>query len=327
MTQQATSWERDVLKKVGAPVTSGNLRLLRTWQRWEGGHTHNKATYNWLNTTLGKQFPGINSVGVRAFPDYKTGVAYTADTILGGYPSVVRALRSGKPFHQKWRAPLISDFSKWVSGSRTARPDYGQRILGSTVTTGPLQVPKPRNLSSAGPKPPKNRNEIDLTMLAGVLDDGDEFWDLVQMAPLEMPELAGPAAKPKPAPPPSGEIDLKPGGGWGGSLAVAKKLSRLAIQDGLKVTSEKRDRQHTASGGVSDHWVGSKTSYAYDMAGSVEQMDKAAKRILDALGIPWDGSSSIVQNKNVNGYRIQVLYRTEVGGNHYDHIHIGVRKI
>jgi len=28
-----------------------------------------------------------------------------------------------------------------------------------------------------------------------------------------------------------------------------------------------------------------------------------------------------------NGYRIQVLYRTDVGGDHHNHIHVGVKKI
>ena len=191
----AEGWERDVLKAIGAPVTAGNLRLLRTWQRWEGGHTKNKATYNWLNTTKGRQFPGINSVGVRAFPDYRTGIAYTADTIIGGYPGIVSALRSGKPYTPKFRDPLMSDFSKWVSGSRDGNLSYGQRILGGSQSFTPAV--------NKGPsvKQPKSRNELDLRALASVLDDGDDFWDLVAMNPIEMPEMAAPISKPHPMEP------------------------------------------------------------------------------------------------------------------------------
>jgi hypothetical protein len=93
----------------------------------------------------------------------------------------------------------------------------------------------------------------------------------------------------------------------------------------LTATSEKRSTKNTASGGVSDHWEGSTNAYAYDLSGSVANMDKAAKALMRQFGINWDGGE-IVKNIYRNGYRIQILYRTHVGGNHYDHIHIGVRR-
>lgn len=230
----AESWERDVLKTIQAPVTTGNLRLLRAWQRWEGGATHNDATWNWLNTTRGKQFPSINSVGVRAFPDYRTGVAYTADTLIGGYPSVISALRSGKPYSPKYKASLISDFSKWVSGSRTARPDYGARILGTTVPAP--QVPAGGRteaaVSSIGTraKLPKNRNEIDLSPIKWILDDGDDFWDLIGTPPEQFPELALPISTPHPMskPTPETEIPFK-----GKAFNVPLQWSGTHVTDGL----------------------------------------------------------------------------------------------
>jgi hypothetical protein len=84
----------------------------------------------------------------------------------------------------------------------------------------------------------------------------------------------------------------------------------------------------TASGGISDHWTGSRTSYAYDLSNGsapTPQMDKAATQIAAALGVPnWHGG---VLNVNKGGYRYQVLYRTHVGGNHFNHVHVGVRKL
>jgi murein DD-endopeptidase MepM/ murein hydrolase activator NlpD len=181
-------WERDVLRTLRAPVTTGNLRLLRAWQRAEGGHTHNNATYNWLNTTRGKQFPAMNSVGVRQFPDYRTGVAYTADTIIGGYPGIVEALRAGKPYASNYRDGVLADFSKWVSGSRTSRLDYGYKILGTQPrTTQHVNQVK-------APKLPKNR--MSLASLGAVLDDGDDFWDMVAANPIEFPEMAAPISQP-----------------------------------------------------------------------------------------------------------------------------------
>lgn len=120
---------------------------------------------------------------------------------------------------------------------------------------------------------------------------------------------------------------LRPAGTeWGGSKSIADRLANVAIGAGeLDVSSTKRDTKATASGGVSDHWVGSTNAYAYDLAGTVAAMDRAARALMAALGVSWDGGE-IVENVRAFGYRVQVLYRTNVGGNHYDHIHIGVRK-
>lgn len=120
---------------------------------------------------------------------------------------------------------------------------------------------------------------------------------------------------------------LRPSGTeWGGSKSIADRLANVAIAAGeLDVTSTKRDTKATASGGVSDHWVGSTNAYAYDLAGTVAAMDRAARALMAVLGVSWDGGE-IVANVRAFGYRVQVLYRTNVGGNHYDHIHIGVRK-
>lgn len=123
---------------------------------------------------------------------------------------------------------------------------------------------------------------------------------------------------------------LKPGGGWGGSYNVAKSLADIGKQLGLTAVSEKRDTRSTKSGGVSDHWVGSKDAYAFDLSNGgspTPEMDEAAKRIAAQLGIKYDGKSELVATVTRNGYRIQLLYRTQVGGNHNDHLHLGVRKV
>lgn len=120
-----------------------------------------------------------------------------------------------------------------------------------------------------------------------------------------------------------GAAPIRPGGGWGGSKGVA---SGLVGGLGLAATSEKRERMSTASGGVSDHWVGSKNAYAYDLGGNTAQMDRAAVNLARRLGIPYRRGRPLEATINRNGYRIQVLYRTNTGGNHYDHIHVGVRR-
>lgn len=139
----------DVLKAIGAPVTPQNLQFLKRWQVHEGGWTNNSATFNPLNTTRGPGKP-INSVGVKAFPNYQIGVRSTAETLLNGrYPNLVAGLRSGNPYS----FDLTGDLSTWVSGSPTGGLSYAQRVLGTESIGGQkapaLEVPKSTNAQPA----------------------------------------------------------------------------------------------------------------------------------------------------------------------------------
>lgn len=149
------NWEADVLKRIGAPVTKQNLRFLRSWQAQEGGWTHNDATYNPLNTTHG---PGrsINSVGVKQFGDYKTGMDMTAQTILNGrYPNLVQGLRAGNPYNSN----VSGDLSTWVSGSPTKGLSYASRVMGGKgAAKQPQFVPVGMPRSGAGRQPTQGQN-------------------------------------------------------------------------------------------------------------------------------------------------------------------------
>lgn len=128
---------------------------------------------------------------------------------------------------------------------------------------------------------------------------------------------------------PGSPIALSPGGGWAGSHALAQTLASIGQKNGLSIASEKRARQLTASGNNSDHWVGSKSAYAYDLSNGAKtpQEDATAMAIATALGAAGQwvrmGRQGIL-NINKGGYRYQMLWRT---GGHFDHVHIGVRKL
>lgn len=86
------SWAKDLLTRLGYPVTKNNVTSVLAWEYAEGGHFQNKASYNPLNTTTGKgRYPAINSVGVRAYPDYSTGMKETIATLRLGYYKTVRS--------------------------------------------------------------------------------------------------------------------------------------------------------------------------------------------------------------------------------------------
>lgn len=143
-------WRADVLRAIGAPVTEANLRFLSNWQRWEGGHTNNSATYNWLNTTQGQGTP-INSVGVKAFPSYGAGIQNTAATIQNGrYGDIVAGLRGGNPY----AADVSAGLSTWVSGSPTGNLGYASKVLGGTVSDAPAAMrDAPAPPTQADPRP------------------------------------------------------------------------------------------------------------------------------------------------------------------------------
>lgn len=123
------------------------------------------------------------------------------------------------------------------------------------------------------------------------------------------------------------QAELCPIGPWGGT---ERPVERLAALTGLPVTSTKRTRQMTASGGTSDHWVGCAKCYANDLGTSAPAGDAAASRIASAIGGPgyadW-GAKGGVLNVERCGIRFQLLWRTYVGGNHWNHIHIGARRV
>ncbi len=125
-------WRIDTLKALGAPLTLANLKFLSDWQRREGGHTANSATWNYLNSTSGSQYPAINSEGVRKYPDYTTGIRYTVSTLNNGlYTSVVRGLKSGNPYSPTLRQGVLGDLSTWVSGTRAGNLGYAASVLGT----------------------------------------------------------------------------------------------------------------------------------------------------------------------------------------------------
>lgn len=118
------------------------------------------------------------------------------------------------------------------------------------------------------------------------------------------------------------------GGNWGGSLPRALQLAKLV---GATPTSQKRTRKHTASGGISDHWSGSTSSYAVDLPYTAQSGwtprtdpgDRAFMQLVRFLGQP-NLRPGAWRNINRDGYRYQLGW--QVPG-HFNHIHIGVQRV
>lgn len=143
-------WRKDLLTAIHAPITPKNLKLLAAWQRWEGGHTNNRAKYNWLNTTI--DAPGavesINSVGVKRFKSYQAGINALASTLLNGrYNNIVKGFRFGDPY----RYNISPGLQVWVSGRPDGNPEYARKVMGGAGAPKATQ-PRPRSGGGGGAK-------------------------------------------------------------------------------------------------------------------------------------------------------------------------------
>ncbi len=115
---------------------------------------------------------------------------------------------------------------------------------------------------------------------------------------------------------------LKPGGSHNGSEAPVRRAIKIAVANGLTVTSTKRSSLSTTS----DHHVSQTQAFAADLSNGsspTPQMDKTARELAAALGHPdfRAGVLSVTRGRA----RAQLLWRTKVGGNHFNHVHFGVR--
>jgi hypothetical protein len=115
-----------------------------------------------------------------------------------------------------------------------------------------------------------------------------------------------------------------PGGGFGGSQAPILRAVKIARRNELIVTSLKRSSGSTGS----DHHTSQVRSFAADLSNGsapTPQMDRVARRLGKLLGNP--NFTGGVMNAQIGGLRFQLLYRTNVGGNHFNHVHIGCRAL
>lgn len=144
------SFAADLVTALGGKPTKQAQSLFNAWQRWEGGWTNNRATYNPLNLTApGSGLPTINSVGVVALPSYQAGIQRTADLIRSGYPTIAKALQTGQ--YDFSNPALQADFNRWLTGNRTpGMSKYVSKIAGSlgvpvsqvqTLPGGPAAAP------------------------------------------------------------------------------------------------------------------------------------------------------------------------------------------
>lgn len=83
----------------------------------------------------------------------------------------------------------------------------------------------------------------------------------------------------------------------------------------------------TVDGNRSDHQGPPGVAWAADMSDgyTTPNEDKLADELAKTFGIPWTGSGLVTKTTKYN--RFQLIYRTNRGGNHFNHVHFGVKKL
>lgn len=107
--------------------------------------------------------------------------------------------------------------------------------------------------------------------------------------------------------------------------AVKMFVQRLSgiLGTSLTIGTGSNHTEMTTDGNVSDHWTG----HAADVPLSGAALTKAGQTALIMAGMP---SAQALQqrgglfNLNVGGHRVQIIFNSMQGGNHFNHLHIGI---
>lgn len=89
-----------LLQRLRIPVSAGAVKALVGWQNAEGGHWHNQARFNPLNTT--QPAAGAGNTGsqgnIKVYRNWNQGLDATVQTLRNGrYGGILNALRAGNP--------------------------------------------------------------------------------------------------------------------------------------------------------------------------------------------------------------------------------------
>lgn len=107
----------------------------------------------------------------------------------------------------------------------------------------------------------------------------------------------------------------------------------IANRDGVRVTPESVDAANavhgpTKGGSRSDHEGPPDVAWAADLSNgyTTPQEDQLAADLAQRFGIPWHGAGLV--SATHDGFRFQLIYRinTPQAGDHYTHVHFGVRR-
>jgi hypothetical protein len=376
-----------VLKRLGKPVTRANVRALVGWEHAEGGHFHNDARFNPLNTT--EPAPGAGNTGtqgnIKIYRSPRQGIRATVRTLRNGrYGGILAALEQGHNPQAVARAIGASPWgtsaaliSKVIAG--TPAPAHIPRAAGGGGRGGAQLLTSSRGAGTDfGPQ----GSTVALLEALGA----QQRPSPAPSAGLAPPTFSAAPALPQgyQAPPSGGQVSEKPdiaallkaiatsgqtgesstettsvSGGGGGGHAVGGRGGKVLVAPGadragvsvapitlkfaravsghatvpLRLTTGTNHNRMTVDGNVSDHWDG----HAGDFAVPIDSHrgDLIAAAALVTAGVPRERAWQMARAGGLftlnpssgafKGHRIQVIWKTNAGGNHHNHVHLGIR--
>jgi hypothetical protein len=359
-----------VLQGLGIKANRSNVQALVGWTRAEGGHWHNDAKYNPLNTT--QPMAGAGNTGtqgnIKVYKSWQQGIQATVDTLKNGhYAGIIQALKGRNPMAvaqaigaSPWgtNGTLAAKTIAGAKGAKVAQLATGS-AAGSTTTTTPSQTTTSPTFDSAGYQDATRKAILGRLLLgqgqnvhnnplfaSGVLDaaggnpnPADYAGSQTQTIPGKTVTSSVVRSTPTPSPIAAGTFKVAQGAMRPGTnlASVAKSFfSDVAGHAGhpITVTTGTNHNQFVAgTNRVSDHFDG----HAGDFGVAVDshEGDTLAAHALVAAGLGWQqawqmarrgGLYTIVPTKGrFKGHRIQVIWKTYEGGNHHNHVHIGIR--
>lgn len=127
-------------------------------------------------------------------------------------------------------------------------------------------------------------------------------------------------------------VALKSGRGMTPKQVIDQIVIPIAQECGISVTPASvaaANARHgpTISGTRSDHQGPPEERWAADMSDGQSPtpgMNRLAAMLGQAFGVRINSKAEVIRTISWQGFRIQVLYRTDTGGNHFNHVHCGV---
>lgn len=138
----------------------------------------------------------------------------------------------------------------------------------------------------------------------------------------------------------AGKVTVAPGADRPGVSIQPIVLQYVAAMAGLAgrpivITTGTNHSQYTVDGTVSDHWDGHAADLGMAANGGTDDSpvgDTLMTACLVLAGVPPDRARSQAVAGGLytlehDGLRIQCIWKTNAGGNHHNHVHVGVRPI
>ncbi len=116
-------------------------------------------------------------------------------------------------------------------------------------------------------------------------------------------------------------------------IAFVRRMA--SFYDGtLVITTGTNHDQYSLSGNVSDHFSGNAADFGMVLNGGSDDGpvgDRIAAAAFLAAGLPRDAAVSRAraggaQTVLTDGLRVQVIWKSDVGGNHHNHVHVGIAR-